>query len=213
MQKAITPLQQTNMDGHQGLGKEGRSPTASAIAQLLWVSITTGLDVPAADGLSHLKLIVRESDMASAEFARPLPPAGRRAVELAEMGAALQTPAAASGTHTLVARGRCMIAHSFRGDEFGPAQALHGCTYEVEARLSASRLLDDGEIPCTRGKAAHPHPHRPPLPFTVHRSPFTVHRSPFTVHPHPKRNCAPGERGDLWDVLERAGPTAVVRVE
>jgi 6-pyruvoyl-tetrahydropterin synthase len=41
-----------------------------------------------------------------------------------------------------------MIAHSFRGEEFGPAQRLHGATYAVEAefradKLDASNLLID----------------------------------------------------------------------
>ncbi len=33
-----------------------------------------------------------------------------------------------------------MIAHSFRGAEFGPAQRLHGATYAVEAEFRATRL-------------------------------------------------------------------------
>ena len=33
-----------------------------------------------------------------------------------------------------------MIAHSFRGAEFGPAQRLHGATYAVEAEFRAARL-------------------------------------------------------------------------
>jgi 6-pyruvoyl-tetrahydropterin synthase len=33
-----------------------------------------------------------------------------------------------------------MIAHSFRGDEFGPAQRLHGATYGVEAEFRAPQL-------------------------------------------------------------------------
>lgn len=33
-----------------------------------------------------------------------------------------------------------MIAHSFRGAEFGPAQRLHGATYAVEATFCAPRL-------------------------------------------------------------------------
>ena len=33
-----------------------------------------------------------------------------------------------------------MIAHSFRGEEFGPAQRLHGATYAVEAEFRAPRL-------------------------------------------------------------------------
>jgi len=33
-----------------------------------------------------------------------------------------------------------MIAHSFRGEEFGPAQKLHGATFAVEAEFQAERL-------------------------------------------------------------------------
>jgi 6-pyruvoyl-tetrahydropterin synthase len=33
-----------------------------------------------------------------------------------------------------------MIAHSFRGAEFGPAQRLHGATYAVEAEFRALKL-------------------------------------------------------------------------
>lgn len=33
-----------------------------------------------------------------------------------------------------------MIAHSFTGEEFGPAQRLHGATYAVEAEFRAPRL-------------------------------------------------------------------------
>lgn len=33
-----------------------------------------------------------------------------------------------------------MVAHSFRGEEFGPAQRLHGATFVVEAEFRAERL-------------------------------------------------------------------------
>ncbi len=33
-----------------------------------------------------------------------------------------------------------MIAHSFQGQEFGPAQRLHGATYAVEAEFRAPKL-------------------------------------------------------------------------
>jgi 6-pyruvoyl-tetrahydropterin synthase len=33
-----------------------------------------------------------------------------------------------------------MIAHSFRGEEFGPAQKLHGATFAVEAEFRADKL-------------------------------------------------------------------------
>jgi 6-pyruvoyl-tetrahydropterin synthase len=33
-----------------------------------------------------------------------------------------------------------MIAHSFHGEEFGPAQKLHGATFAVEAEFQAEKL-------------------------------------------------------------------------
>lgn len=43
-------------------------------------------------------------------------------------------------------RDRMMIAHSFRGEVFGPAQKLHGATYVVEADFSARALDKDGLV-------------------------------------------------------------------
>ena len=43
-------------------------------------------------------------------------------------------------------RDRVMIAHSFRGEVFGPAQRLHGATYVVEAEFSARALDADGLV-------------------------------------------------------------------
>jgi 6-pyruvoyltetrahydropterin/6-carboxytetrahydropterin synthase len=39
-----------------------------------------------------------------------------------------------------------MIAHSFKGDIFGPAQRLHGATYAVELELRRTELDRDGLI-------------------------------------------------------------------
>jgi 6-pyruvoyl-tetrahydropterin synthase len=39
-----------------------------------------------------------------------------------------------------------MIAHSFRGAVFGPAQALHGATFVVRAAYLADRLDDNGIV-------------------------------------------------------------------
>ncbi len=46
----------------------------------------------------------------------------------------------------LTVRERVMIAHSFRGEVFGPAQRLHGATYVVEAELWGSELDADGLV-------------------------------------------------------------------
>ena len=39
-----------------------------------------------------------------------------------------------------------MIAHSFRGEKFGPAQKLHGATYVVDATFKRPQLDNDGMV-------------------------------------------------------------------
>lgn len=51
-----------------------------------------------------------------------------------------------SPMYSLTVRETIMIAHSFRGAVFGPAQRLHGATFVVEATLSRAALDDDGLI-------------------------------------------------------------------
>ena len=41
---------------------------------------------------------------------------------------------------TVTVRDHIMIAHSFRGDVFGPAQRLHGATYVVDATFERDEL-------------------------------------------------------------------------
>lgn len=48
--------------------------------------------------------------------------------------------------YTVTVRGQMMIAHSFRGDVFGPAQRLHGATYVVEAEFRRTALNSDGTV-------------------------------------------------------------------
>src|SRR3954469_4060691 len=43
-------------------------------------------------------------------------------------------------------RDHIMIAHSFRGALFGPAQALHGATFVVDAAFLAERLDGNGVV-------------------------------------------------------------------
>jgi len=43
-------------------------------------------------------------------------------------------------------RDHIMIAHSFRGDVFGPAQALHGATFVVDAAFFAEKLDANGIV-------------------------------------------------------------------
>jgi len=43
-------------------------------------------------------------------------------------------------------RDHIMIAHSFRGAVFGPAQALHGATFVVDAAFIADQLDNNGIV-------------------------------------------------------------------
>jgi 6-pyruvoyl-tetrahydropterin synthase len=43
-------------------------------------------------------------------------------------------------------RDHIMIAHSFRGALFGPAQALHGATFVVDAAFIAEQLDNNGVV-------------------------------------------------------------------
>lgn len=53
---------------------------------------------------------------------------------------------------TVEVRDHIMIAHSFRGAVFGPAQALHGATFVVDAAFVADKL-DANEIVIDIGRA------------------------------------------------------------
>jgi 6-pyruvoyl-tetrahydropterin synthase len=48
--------------------------------------------------------------------------------------------------YTLTVRDQMMIAHSFRGEIFGPAQGLHGATYLVDAQFRRAELDPDGLV-------------------------------------------------------------------
>lgn len=50
----------------------------------------------------------------------------------------------------LVVREHIMIAHSFKGEVFGPAQKLHGATFVVDLELSRP-ALDENGIVCDIG--------------------------------------------------------------
>ncbi len=47
---------------------------------------------------------------------------------------------------TVEVRDHIMIAHSFRGSVFGPAQALHGATFVVDAAFMAETLDGNGIV-------------------------------------------------------------------
>ena len=46
----------------------------------------------------------------------------------------------------LTVRDHIMIAHSFRGEVFGPAQRLHGATFLVDATFRREQLDDDNIV-------------------------------------------------------------------
>jgi 6-pyruvoyl-tetrahydropterin synthase len=47
---------------------------------------------------------------------------------------------------SVTVRDHMMIAHSLRGEAFGPAQRLHGATYVVDATFRREHLDDDGIV-------------------------------------------------------------------
>ena len=48
--------------------------------------------------------------------------------------------------YSVCVRDHFMIAHSFRGDIFGPAQRLHGATYVVDVEFRRRELDADGIV-------------------------------------------------------------------
>jgi 6-pyruvoyl-tetrahydropterin synthase len=48
--------------------------------------------------------------------------------------------------YTVCVRGHVMIAHSFRGELFGPAQRLHGATYVVDVEFRRLELGPEGVV-------------------------------------------------------------------
>jgi 6-pyruvoyl-tetrahydropterin synthase len=47
---------------------------------------------------------------------------------------------------SVTVRDHVMVAHSLRGESFGPAQRLHGATYVVDATFRRSELDADGVV-------------------------------------------------------------------
>ncbi|MSO51823.1 MAG: hypothetical protein CK533_12330 [Acidobacterium sp.] len=48
--------------------------------------------------------------------------------------------------YCVTVRDHIMIAHSFKGDVFGPAQRLHGATYVVDAEFRRAEVDADGIV-------------------------------------------------------------------
>ncbi|MEU5930176.1 6-carboxytetrahydropterin synthase [Streptomyces antimycoticus] len=47
---------------------------------------------------------------------------------------------------SITVRDHMMVAHSFRGEVFGPAQRLHGATFVVDATFRRPELDDDNIV-------------------------------------------------------------------
>jgi 6-pyruvoyl-tetrahydropterin synthase len=47
---------------------------------------------------------------------------------------------------SVTVRDHLMVAHSFRGETFGPAQRLHGATFVVDATFRRAELDDDNVV-------------------------------------------------------------------
>ncbi len=48
--------------------------------------------------------------------------------------------------YTVSVRDHFMVAHSFRGEVFGPAQKLHGATFVADVEFRSARLDDNGIV-------------------------------------------------------------------
>ena len=48
--------------------------------------------------------------------------------------------------YSVMVRGHIMIAHSFKGEVFGPAQRLHGATFVVDVEFRRGELGADGIV-------------------------------------------------------------------
>ncbi len=55
--------------------------------------------------------------------------------------------------YSVIVRDHMMVAHSFRGETFGPAQALHGATFVVDVEFR-SRTLDGSGVVIDIGRAS-----------------------------------------------------------
>jgi 6-pyruvoyl-tetrahydropterin synthase len=51
-----------------------------------------------------------------------------------------------AGMYRVAVRDHVMVAHSLRGEVFGPAQRMHGATYEVITEYATPRVDDNGIV-------------------------------------------------------------------
>ena len=80
---------------------------------------------------------------------------------------------------SVTVRDHVMIAHSFKGEVFGPAQRLHGATYVVDVEFKRRTLDADGIV------------------IDIGRATECWHRSRRAELPQPRRG--PGIRGTEHD--------------
>ena len=101
-------------------------------------------------------------------------------------------------------RDHVMIAHSFRGAVFGPAQALHGATFVIDVAFIAQTLDGNGIVVCRFAKVFAP-PARMALQ-SAHVAAIVVRRK-VDSEPEYQHLC----RCDTWEVVvENMGKTKTV---
>ena len=103
--------------------------------------------------------------------------------------------------YTVTVRDHFMIAHSFRGEAFGPAQRLHGATYVVDVEFKR-RTLDADGIVIDIGRATDVLRHvLSELNYRnldeIQEFAGTNTTTEFLAHAIFKRIVAAGRRGDL----------------
>lgn len=89
-------------------------------------------------------MIVAKGCSAKDLGSRPSRPSGRGRACGARIG--YDSIMAAAGTFRVAVKDHVMIAHSLRGAVFGPAQRLHGATYEVITEYAAPQLDENGIV-------------------------------------------------------------------
>src|ERR1700683_576522 len=95
-----------------------------------------------------------------------------------------------------------MIAHSFHGEEFGPAQRLHGATFAVEAEFRAPQLdphqllVDIGFVETVLRRVLVPlaHPNLAELPDLAGLT-TTTEQMTFHIHTRLAAACRDGALG------------------
>ena len=105
-----------------------------------------------------------------------------------------------SAMFSVTVRDRMMVAHSFRGEVFGPAQRLHGATFVVDAtfrRADARRRRHR-----RRHRPGHRAAARDPRPTSTTATSTTSRRSPGSTR---RPRCWPGRSPTGWPTAIHAG--------